>query len=521
MISAFDSHFDGNVNNVFNWVSKVNGYEQILRVSAPSWSPRPPSDLTVTFGCSTTTHSTDTVPDRRVRRHQPDRLSDRDHAPPNAGRSRPCWPPKGVTPSADNTTISADQRSTAEDRNAGVSAQIDWQFGGGYTLTSITAYRTWNNVQRQDYDQTSQASTAFPQVLDTGHLQFAQTSEELRIASPKGQFIDYVAGLYYLDAVDHEIYERDDIQISAGAPVVNSGINHLRLPSDQNYAVFGEANVNFTQRSFRGDHRRAGWSGTISCPTTTTGSRPRPVAITGIAPSLFRIQRVHQSKHGYARRAWACSTTSAPATSTSLRHLSRAAIRARPTTSSSTRATTANEPRRCNPETSNSYEAGVKGQFFDHQAAGRPVGRSVATNFNNYQANSTQILGWRHAGDQPGQRRLGPHPGRGGRSHRPADQQPDPRRLLDMLYDDAKVVNFPCPAGAAITCNINGQPLPFAPKEKVHLEGDYQVSRSPTAATSTSRPTTIGSRPPSTNWPRPADAIQGAPTASGTPPGRP
>ncbi len=73
---------------------------------------------------------------------------------------------------------------------------------GGYTLTSITAYRKWQNIQLQDYDQLSQTTSAIPGVTDHGYLLFSQFSEEARIASPKGGLIDYVAGLYYMHAVD-------------------------------------------------------------------------------------------------------------------------------------------------------------------------------------------------------------------------------------------------------------------------------------------------------------------------------
>jgi len=38
---------------------------------------------------------------------------------------------------------------------------------------------------------------------------------------------------------------------------------------------------------------------------------------------------------------------------------------------------------------------------------------------------------------------------------------------------DAKVDSFKCPTGSPVSCNINGQPLPFAPKWKTHYEAEY------------------------------------------------
>ncbi len=77
-------------------------------------------------------------------------------------------------------------------------------------------------------------------------LNFDQTSEELRIASPKGPFVDYVAGFYYLNAVDRERYERDVDTIGGAANGLNDGVGHYGS-ADDNYAVFGEANLNFTK----------------------------------------------------------------------------------------------------------------------------------------------------------------------------------------------------------------------------------------------------------------------------------
>jgi len=89
------------------------------------------------------------------------------------------------------------------------------------------------------------------QGADTGHLSYNQESQELRIASPKGQLIDYVAGLYWLRAQDNEIYERQDISQIPALPAVggvltpNTGIAHYGT-LENNFAVFGEADVNFT-----------------------------------------------------------------------------------------------------------------------------------------------------------------------------------------------------------------------------------------------------------------------------------
>src|SRR6202789_1619998 len=151
----------------------------------------------------------------------------------------------GVVPSPTNSNVSQDVNSNVRDENGGASITADWNIGGGYTLTSITAYRKWQNDQDQDYDQISQRTAAFPAVEDHGYLSFYQISEEARIASPKGHFIDYQAGVYYLQAVDTELYQRNVSQLGTATILPNNGVSNYGTTAD-NYSIFGESNLNFT-----------------------------------------------------------------------------------------------------------------------------------------------------------------------------------------------------------------------------------------------------------------------------------
>ena len=54
---------------------------------------------------------------------------------------------------------------------------MDWRLGE-YELTSITAYRKWENTQFQDQDRLPAAVVGFPQQHDRGDLSFDQVSEE-------------------------------------------------------------------------------------------------------------------------------------------------------------------------------------------------------------------------------------------------------------------------------------------------------------------------------------------------------
>jgi iron complex outermembrane receptor protein len=74
----------------------------------------------------------------------------------------------------------------------GYSAEANWDFGGS-KLTSITAYRYWRFHPINDADNASVAA-----IIGTGqNVNDRQFSQELRWASPSGQTIEYVTGLYY------------------------------------------------------------------------------------------------------------------------------------------------------------------------------------------------------------------------------------------------------------------------------------------------------------------------------------
>jgi iron complex outermembrane receptor protein len=116
-------------------------------------------------------------------------------------------------------------------------------------LTAITAYRNWKNHQHQDFDGISSLSAAIPQGEDYGDVSSRQFSQELRLTSPKGGFLDYVLGAYYLNAKTDERYQRQITRVVSGANVATTGVANYGV-TNNNYALFGEVNLNFT-KSFR------------------------------------------------------------------------------------------------------------------------------------------------------------------------------------------------------------------------------------------------------------------------------
>jgi iron complex outermembrane receptor protein len=107
----------------------------------------------------------------------------------------------GIHPGPVNTKIATDaplgQAPGADLRQyAGASAQIDYQLGGGFTVSSITAYRA--NTYTLDFDADDTVLDLFDR--DGGNQSYHQISEELRLTSPIGKRFDYVAGLFYYDS---------------------------------------------------------------------------------------------------------------------------------------------------------------------------------------------------------------------------------------------------------------------------------------------------------------------------------
>jgi len=125
-------------------------------------------------------------------------------------RDVPCciWTTRSVTPGGFIGLMQAPQVQAGPDNlgvklsgdvfsrtvSNGASAQVDW-VRGGYTLTSITAYRKWKEKDGNDADLS--VLPIFD--LNYGDNDVSQFSQELRLASPAKDRINWVGGLYWYD----------------------------------------------------------------------------------------------------------------------------------------------------------------------------------------------------------------------------------------------------------------------------------------------------------------------------------
>ena len=89
-------------------------------------------------------------------------------------------------------TVTLDSPQHMSVNQGGGSAEANWQLGG-YKLTSISAYRNWRFVPANDGDGTNlDAITNAGQAVND-----EQWTQELRLATPTGEVVQTVVGLYY------------------------------------------------------------------------------------------------------------------------------------------------------------------------------------------------------------------------------------------------------------------------------------------------------------------------------------
>jgi iron complex outermembrane receptor protein len=105
----------------------------------------------------------------------------------------------------------------SEEEAWGLSLQADVSLGD-YTLTSITAYRTWDSteIREGDWLDAGAAYVGINQLHDFGPQTQDTFSQELRIAAPRSEInewfaYDYVGGLYYAKTDAERYFRRDTI----------------------------------------------------------------------------------------------------------------------------------------------------------------------------------------------------------------------------------------------------------------------------------------------------------------------
>lgn len=463
-VSVMSAEYDGNVLNLFDG-STVNGYDREGVRGRLEITPDKALRVSLIADQMKATDTTPTgVPVSNTVRSYPT----------NAANTNALWA-AAVAPVAmgpENRTINADLYTRVEDKNQGLSAQVDYTVGG-LQFTSITAQRTWKNTQFQDLDRLSQPYRQFPKQDDRGDLDYEQFTQELRVASTQRQFVEYVAGLYYFRSETDEQYRRDVTQCpgttagalpsglipcSAGSLQLDNGVATYGVRSTSK-AVFGEGTLNFsaalrgivglryTQDDLsyyhgRASTRNSGVPGVAGSRDTVRGATSEE-AVSGRIGPQFDIGKDAMAyatySRGYKGPAYNVFFNMGPTADFALA-----------------------------PEKSNSYELGLKSELLNRRL--RLNIALFSAEYKGYQANVPDLLNGTiitrtiNAGTVETQ---------GIELDATARVTPALTLSASVANLKARVKQFNCPPGAAASCDINGKPLPFSPDWKAALRVKY------------------------------------------------
>jgi iron complex outermembrane recepter protein len=392
--------------------------------------------------------------------------------------------------------------TATKEKSWGVALQADIELGE-HTLTSITSYRGWDNTEIRDGDWLDRPYIGLNQLHDNGPQTSKTFSQELRIASPTGQFLEYVLGAYYSKADSDRTFTRNVITCSASTlPAVvpgltpcstAPGVSTITTPagtadfgsSFKNVSVFGQATLNlsdsfrfigglrYTHDSLDVNHiRRTTLAGPGVQPSFDAG-----VYNNGLVATLPATGFVAGASNGIPFR-----------TGTSNNNLSgKAAVQVDLSDNNMAYASytrgykgpaynifynlTTVGTGVIAPETVNAYEVGLKNTFLDGDLIVNVA--AYYAKYNNYQANSPDFV----AGVRT--TRL-TNAGSVSTKGFELDFVATPSRSFSvtggLAYNKARVEDFRLPPGADATQLIaKGTPLANAPEWKMSFGAQYDI----------------------------------------------
>lgn len=460
-ITGVYGKYDGNAKNLFTG-DKVNGYERKGVRSKLEWTPN--ADLTATFIA--------------------DWVKSEDNASADiigvtAAGNAIIAQLAPVVPGPKNRNVNNDFAPLTRDTNWGLSAQLDQKLGD-FTVTSITAFRGWKNVEHRDGDQTAYLGryTGTASSRDIGSLKFHQLSQELRVASPTGQFLEYVVGGFFYTTNQDNKFNRLNLScvIGTGLACPDGRVGTLVQSNGTarfntkltNYALFGQSTLNFTDHfrgivGLRASHDRVAYDfGRVSDFAADTP---------GVRAAFASQGKV--DKNGYSGRL-GVQYDLAPSI-TAYANYARGYKGPAINVFFNMRAF---DTIPLSPETSNAFELGLKSKLFDNRLVLNLA--AYDSKYKGFQTTSFDLVAGSvvsrliNAGDV---------------STKGAEADFTARPFADFTvtggaaYTDAKIDKFNClsslSAAQLASCVAhNGKTLPYAPKWKANIAADYRLTLS-------------------------------------------
>ena len=155
---------------------------------------------------------------------------------------------------------------------------------GDHDLTSLTAWRSWELRENTDSDGTPQKALS----INFGRSDVDQLTQELRLASPTGNRIEYVVGLYYFNAeLRGNNGQVGSLSLTSATPV--SSRYFVATNRTESVAAFGQATFRATDKAapdpWRSLHARRRLDGL--CPFVLSGYR---AFLAATDPSTFDLR---------------------------------------------------------------------------------------------------------------------------------------------------------------------------------------------------------------------------------------
>ncbi|MFT4518455.1 MAG: iron complex outermembrane receptor protein [Halioglobus sp.] len=142
----------------------------------------------------------------------------------------------------DKLTLNTIGKPERETNTLNTALHIDWDMGG-HTLIAITGYSEYDTEGLADGDMSDIFFLETPNSED-----FDQISQEIRISSPGGETLDYIAGIY-VESQNLSYFNSADLDLGAlgGAPVPDAAFTPLGYFDQEGatIAVFGQATWQF------------------------------------------------------------------------------------------------------------------------------------------------------------------------------------------------------------------------------------------------------------------------------------
>lgn len=117
---------------------------------------------------------------------------------------------------------------------------IDWEVLDGHTITSLTGYSEYETLDDFDADFTI-AQIAGGDITES----YEQWSQELRLTSPAGDQLEYIAGAFF-QFTEHDVLFRRDFS-ALPPPLTPSGNLITTAQKGDTYAVFGQLTWRFNE----------------------------------------------------------------------------------------------------------------------------------------------------------------------------------------------------------------------------------------------------------------------------------